>query len=75
MALSKYARLRAARFQAGQYRNMSANRGRTRNGGLAIARRDQPNSDISSDLPLQPPSAEWSNIALQKYAGLTTDLW
>jgi hypothetical protein len=44
VALSKYARLRAARL-AGQYRNMSANRGTQETAGWRSARRDQPLTD------------------------------
>jgi len=41
VALSKYARLRAARYQAGQYRNMSADWGKPEAAGRQSARRDQ----------------------------------
>jgi hypothetical protein len=46
VALSKYPRPRAARFQPGQYRNMSADWGRLEVAGRWSARREQPKADL-----------------------------
>jgi hypothetical protein len=43
----KYARPPAARFPCGQYRNMSADRGRPEAAGRRSARREQPSADLT----------------------------